>query len=252
MLRETMNELEKSKDELSETLEKEKELGELKSRFVTMASHEFRTPLSAILSSAFLLEKYNTGNEESKREKHIVRIKNAVSAMKNILEDFLSLGKLEEGLVHVLMEELSPEDFLGLIENVITDIEPILKPGQQIKMNCAITSVIKTDKNLFKNILINLISNAIKFSGENTMIEISCFKKNKELVLIVTDQGIGISKEDQQHLFSRFFRAKNATNIQGTGLGLHIISLYLELMNGQVTLKSELDKGSIFSIHLPQ
>ncbi|RYF84750.1 MAG: PAS domain S-box protein, partial [Chitinophagaceae bacterium] len=106
MLREALSELEKSKEELSAALEKERELNELKSRFVTVASHEFRTPLSTILSSAYLLDKYNEGKADQKISKHIHRIQGAVDGMKNILEDFLSLGKMEEGLVQKNIEQV--------------------------------------------------------------------------------------------------------------------------------------------------
>jgi PAS domain S-box-containing protein len=252
MLRETLTELEKSKNELSESLEKEKELNELKSRFVTTASHEFRTPLSTILSSSFLLEKYNEGNEPAKREKHIYRIKNAVADMKSILEDFLSLGKLEEGLIKTNFEELAPDQLFNEIEIIIGEMESLCKKGQQITFNHSGENLTHIDKMLFKNILINLMSNAIKFSPENAMIEIGCEIAEEQLQVSVKDRGIGISEEDQQHLFGRFFRAKNAVNIQGTGLGLHIISKYLELMNGFVDIKSRLNEGSVFTFTIPQ
>jgi PAS domain S-box-containing protein len=252
MLRETLTELEKSKNELSESLEKEKELNELKSRFVTTASHEFRTPLSTILSSSFLLEKYNDGNESNKREKHIHRIKNAVADMKSILEDFLSLGKLEEGLIKTNFEELAPDQLFNEIRNIIGEMESLCKKGQQITFNHSGENPAHIDKMLFKNILINLMSNAIKFSPENAMIEIGCEIAEEQLQVTVKDRGIGISEEDQQHLFGRFFRAKNAVNIQGTGLGLHIISKYLELMNGYVDIKSKLNEGSVFTFTIPQ
>jgi len=252
MLRETLTELEKSKNELSESLEKEKELNELKSRFVTTASHEFRTPLSTILSSSYLLEKYNDINEPAKREKHIHRIKNAVADMKSILEDFLSLGKLEEGLIKTNIEELTPDEAQHEIKYIIAEMESLCKKGQHISLNQSGKSSVHFDKMLFKNILINLISNAIKFSSENAVIEIDCELAEDYLQVSVKDKGIGISDEDQQHLFERFFRAKNAVNIQGTGLGLHIISKYLELMNGYIDIKSKLNEGSVFTFTIPQ
>lgn len=252
MLRETLTELEKSKNELSESLEKEKELNELKSRFVTTASHEFRTPLSTILSSAFLLEKYNDLTEPVKREKHIQRIKNAVADMKGILEDFLSLGKLEEGLIKTNFEKLSPDQLFYEIKSIIGEMESLCKKGQHISFSHSGESFVHIDKMLFKNILINLMSNAIKFSPESSTIEVDCDLRDGYLQVSVKDHGIGISEEDQQHLFGRFFRAKNAVNIQGTGLGLHIISKYLELMNGYVDIKSKLNEGSVFAFTIPQ
>jgi len=252
MLRETLNELEKSKDELNQALEKEKELNELKSRFVTTASHEFRTPLSTILSSSFLLEKYNDINEPAKRVKHIERIKSAVGDMKSILEDFLSLGKLEEGIVKANKQELNYNEFLDEVSNVVADLKLMLKQGQKINLVHSGTSNVNLDKQLFRHILTNLIQNAIKFSSENGIIEINYETSNAGLHFTVKDNGIGISEEDQEHLFQRFFRAKNAVNIQGTGLGLHIVLKYLELMNGTVKLKSALNEGSVFTVHIPK
>lgn len=252
MLRETLSALEQSKNELSDALKAEKDLGELKSRFVSMASHEFKTPLSTILSSSFLLEKYNDLNEPEKRSKHIHRIKNAVNDMKLILDDFLSLDKLDEGLIQTSMQFLTAEECFNEIEHVISEMRVNCKPGQQIKFTQSGNNDVLVDKHLLKNICINLLSNAIKFSPENGVISVECVITENELALSVKDNGIGISEEDRQHLFQRFFRAKNAFNIQGTGLGLHIIVKYLELMNGTITIESELNKGSVFTIHIPQ
>ena len=251
MLRETLTELEKSKDELNLALEKEKELNELKSRFVTTASHEFRTPLSTILSSSYLLEKYNNLNEPEKREKHIERIKSAVADMKSILEDFLSLGKLEEGIVRVDLQEIDTEEIFNEASAVIADLKLLLKHGQQLNVQYLGSTNVCVDKLLFKHILTNLVQNAIKFSGENKMIKVACEAGENGLTLVVQDNGIGISEEDQQHLFERFFRGKNAVNIQGTGLGLHIVTKYLELMNGTISFKSKLNEGTLFTINIP-
>lgn len=251
MLRETLAELEKSKDELSIALETEKELGELKTRFVTMASHEFRTPLSTILSSTFLLEKYaeNTGDE--KMQKHTQRIKNAVSGMKSILEDFLSLGKLEAGTIQTNITKLTAHECFNEIEETIHEMESSLKPGQKINFDHIGNKDLMLDKNLLRNILLNLISNAIKFSKENSNINITALINVHEFLISVKDNGIGISEEDKQHLFERFFRAKNAMNIQGTGLGLHIVTKYVSLMNGNIDFESELNKGTCFNVTIP-
>lgn len=251
MLRETLVALEKSKEEVNEALQTEKELGELKSRFVTMASHEFRTPLSTILTSAYLLEKYNDVDEPAKREKHIQRIKTAVSDMRSILEDFLSLGKLEEGLIQAALVSVTAEECFGIIQSVINEMEPISKAGQKINASFEGDGTIIIDKQLLKNIMMNLLSNASKFSPESSLIQVEASIKNGHLQIAVKDDGIGISKEDLQHLFSRFFRAKNAANIQGTGLGLHIVVKYLELMNGTINVQSELNKGTTFTMHIP-
>jgi PAS domain S-box-containing protein len=252
MLRETLTALEKSKHELSEALEAEKDLGELKSRFVSMASHEFKTPLSTILSSAYLLEKYNDINEPDKRSKHIARIKNAVNDMKLILDDFLSLDKLDEGLIKANITPMQAENIFSEIEITINEMQVNSKPGQTIEFNHKGNNDVLIDERLLKNICINLLSNAIKFSPENSAIKVDCTINENDFSLSVRDKGIGISEEDKQHLFERFFRAKNAFNIQGTGLGLHIVAKYLELMNGSIEIESELDKGSVLTIHIPQ
>ncbi len=251
MLRETLSELEKSKDELSRSLENEKNLNELKSRFVTTASHEFRTPLSTILSSTFLLEKYNETNESQKREKHLHYIKEAVSDMKSILEDFLSLGKLEEGLIKPNKSSFTDIEFIDEVRKIIDEMRHLCKKDQNILFTHKDGFPVFIDKQLFRNILLNLISNAIKFSPEESVIKVGCYLGKENITVSVEDDGIGISEEDQQHLFERFFRAKNATNIQGTGLGLHIVTKYLELMNGEIKMESELNKGTTFTIIIP-
>ena len=249
MLRETLAELERSKIELSEALASEKELSDLKYRFVTLASHEFRTPLSTILSSAYLLEQYT--DNSGKTKKHIQRIKNAVAGMKNILEDFLSLGKLGEGLIEIRKEQITAAICCQDIETVFEEMEQMLKPGQKIIFSHSGDTNVLVDRNLLKNIAMNLISNAIKFSPEGAAIEVSANFKENELEMAVSDHGIGISEEDQQHLFQRFFRGKNVSNIQGTGLGLHIIGNYLELLNGTINFKSSLNDGTTFIVVIP-
>ncbi len=248
MLRETLAQLETSKEELELALEREKELGDLKSRFVSTVSHEFRTPLAAVLSSASLLGKYTKAEEQDKRDRHIARIKEGVKHLNDMLGDLLSLGKLEEGLIEPSKELLHCEDFMV---DFISDMKEISKPGQQIKFTHSGNPEVFSDKRLIKNILLNLVSNAIKFSPEYSTIEIACTSAKDQLILSVKDAGIGISEEDQQHLFERFFRARNAQNIQGTGLGLHIVSKYIELLKGQIRLTSEENKGTTFTITLP-
>jgi PAS domain S-box-containing protein len=248
MLRETLAQLEKSKEEIAFALEKEKELGDLKSRFVSTVSHEFRTPLAAILSSASLIAKYPTTDENEKRLRHILRIQDSVKHMSAMLEDLLSLGKLEEGLISVRPEEFDVHQY---ISDFISHQQEIAKNGQKIIYKHTGSNTVITDKKLLTNIIINLLSNAIKFSPENAEIDIVTDLNHNVLNLTVADKGIGISEEDQQHLFERFFRARNATNIAGTGLGLHIVGKYLELLNGQINISSELDKGTKFTVTIP-
>ncbi len=248
MLRETLGQLERSKNELSESLQKEKELGDLKSRFVSTVSHEFRTPLGAILSSAYLLDKYIEKQEFDKTERHLGKITESVRHMNAMLEDLLSLGKLEEGLIQAKTEDFDLRKFMT---DLVTEMQELAHKGQKIELDLSDVDRFTADKRLLKNILLNLVSNAIKFSEEDGIISIHCKFENDKLSIAVADSGIGISKADQEHLFERFFRAQNAANIQGTGLGLHIISKYLELLDGTIEIQSELGKGSTFTITIP-
>jgi PAS domain S-box-containing protein len=248
MLRETLAQLERSKNELAESLEKEKELGDLKSRFVSTVSHEFRTPLSTILSSASLIGKYLLQEEQPKREKHITRIKESVKHMTTLLEDLLQLGKLEEGLLEVKTETFEFPDFM---QELVSEMQALALKGQNIIIAPITIKELNTDKRLLKNVMINLISNAIKFSPENSDIHIIVISNYNKVSIAVKDSGIGIPKEDLQHLFERFFRARSAHNIPGTGLGLHIVGKYLELMGGSINVATEPEKGSTFTISLP-
>jgi len=244
VLQEALIELESSKQQLSEALATEKELNDMKSRFVTMASHEFRTPLSTILSSVSLIGKYTESDDDEKRQKHVQRVKSAVTNMTLILNDFLSAEKLEEGKVFVKKEEA---DIQHITNEVLTEINGILKPGQKVNYTHEGNTHALIDKQMLRNILLNLGSNAIKFSPENKLIEVLTKVTPKEIIIKVTDHGIGIPKEEQAHMFERFFRAKNVTNIQGTGLGLNIVAKYLEAMNGRIEFESELNKGTTFT-----
>ena len=244
-LQEAMEQLENSKNEIAKALSKEKELSDLKSRFVSMASHEFRTPLSTILSSASLLAKYTAGTEQEKRDRHILRIKSSVNNLTDILNEFLSIGKIEDGKVEARNIEFEVKD---LISSLVTEMQGIAKEGQKIIYNHEGIESINLDPMLLRNVIINLLSNAIKFSPEKGIINVSVLVSAAEIKLAIKDSGIGISKDDQQHLFERFFRGANVTNIQGTGLGLHIVGKYVELMKGQIEVKSELEKGTEFII----
>lgn len=249
ILKEALQKLEESQQELSESLDKERQLNEIKSRFVSMASHEFRTPLSTILSSATLVSKYPLGEDFEKREKHIRRIKDSVNHMNELLEDFLSLGKLEEGKVGVTVTSFSVKEF---IEDVVDEMKAHLKKGQEIETACTEEGSFTTDKRMLKNIMLNLISNAIKFSGEGKKVWVCTVSDTNRLQIIVRDQGLGIPEEDQPHLFSTFFRAKNVSNIQGTGLGLPIVKRYANLLGGDIHIKSVLEKGTEVLISLPE
>ena len=240
------------------SLEKEKELNEMKTRFVSMASHQFRTPLSSILSSSELIDAYKTETQQPKREKHVNRIKASVKTMTEILNDFLSLSKLEEGKL-----EQEPVEFhlSTFFESVIDEIQGILKPGQHIRHEVKKDGDIYLDKKFLKNILLNLLSNAIKYSENDQPIDchveiadipgIGTRKPEQELRITVADKGVGIPEEAKKHLFTRFFRAQNVENVKGTGLGLNIVRRYLNLMGGTIEFESQEGVGTTFMVYIP-
>ncbi|MBK8424731.1 MAG: HAMP domain-containing histidine kinase [Lewinellaceae bacterium] len=238
----------KPKNDLAAALDKERELGELKSRFVSMASHEFRTPLTSVLSSAGLILQYADRQDIGNIKKHGERIKSAVNSLNTILTEFLSLGRLEEGKTQVKMEEINISD---CIDDVCTEMKNLFKDGQQLIFEQEGGDVARLDSGLLKNILINLVSNAVKYSPEGATILLRSKIGDDGICISVRDQGIGIPESEQKHLFDRFFRATNATNIQGTGLGLYIVQRYAEMMNGEVGFTSEVEKGSEFWVKFP-
>lgn len=237
-------ELEHAKNELFAALNKERELGELKSRFVSMASHEFRTPLTSVLSSAGLINQYAERQDFDNIKKHADRIKNAVNGLNSILTEFLSLGRLEEGRVNVNLEQANISD---CVAEVFEGVQNLLKPGQTLNFTHTGQTLVNLDCNLTKNILINLLSNAIKYSPERVPIEVFCEVTPQKTILSVVDHGMGIPDAEQKHMFDRFFRASNAANsTQGTGLGLYIVQRYAEMMGGKVGFESAVEKGSRF------
>ncbi len=249
ILEEAIQELEKTKKDLHNALNKEKELNELKSRFVSMASHEFRTPLTTMMSSLSLVTKYGEQNDKESQSKHVLKIKTSINNLTDILNDFLSVSKLEEGKIENMPEELNVKTYIG---DVVSEMKAMATGGQLLTQLHVGNEMAFIDKKLLKNVLFNLISNAIKFSPKNGTIEISSHVSNSALKISVKDNGIGISKVDQQHLFERFFRGHNATHIQGTGLGLNIVARYAELMNASINFESEENKGTIFTIIIQQ
>jgi PAS domain S-box-containing protein len=220
------------------------ELSKLKSNFVTLASHEFRTPLTTILSSAFLLDNYSLGEHKEKVSKHVARIKGSVNLLTSILDEFLSLTKIEEGKVAPRKEWINLKEN---IEDVCNNLKTLARPGQTITYIHLGPEEIYSDPVLLGNIVNNLVSNAIKYSNENDEIVVSS-TVNEKVHVCVKDNGIGISKKDQEHLFERFYRASNTGNVQGTGLGLHIMKHYVDMLNGSVEVQSEPGKGSKFKI----
>jgi len=235
--------------ELTQSLEREKELNEMKSRFVSMASHEFRTPLSAILSSLALVDNYSVEGHEEKRKKHIERIKSSVKNLTTILNDFLLLDKAEQGKIELYKETFDLYDFAG---DIIEEVNGMLKQGQQIILSHTGGKEVIQDKKILRNIFLNLLSNAIKYSHEHKKIHFSIEITHNFALVKVKDEGIGIPKEEQQNLFGKFYRARNVTNIQGTGLGLNIVQKYVELLDGTIEFISEQGKGTVFTVKFPQ
>lgn len=240
-----ISDLKIAKEEVKRTARKAIELVELKSRFITMASHEFRTPLSTVLTSAALLKKYaGTGNTEN-IEKHINRIVSSAHLLNELLNDFLTVEEIETGKV------VANRDKFSIRDHVLTCIEQL--DENQKKLHKIIyehkgPEQVNLDPVLLQHIIVNLLSNAIKFSPENSPIEIKTGWEDNKLVLSITDHGVGIPVEYREHLFEKFYRASNALNIQGTGLGLHIVSKYVQLMDGYIKYESELQKGTTFVV----
>lgn len=249
VLQEQIKERKKAEEETRKALDKERELNELKTKFVSIASHEFRTPLSTVLSSASLVAQYKEKGDLEKIDKHILRIKSSVNHLTSILNDFLSLGRLEEGKIEVIKEEFVLAEFFKEIKE---ELKHILKEGQEINVTCNLKEqIIQSDRKLMRNIFFNLISNASKYSDAGKTIFLECNKKDESVVISVRDEGIGIPENEIKHLFERFFRASNVTNIQGTGLGLNIVNRYVDLLKGKIEFSSIEGKGSTFTITLP-
>lgn len=241
-----VSELEIAKENMQALFQKEKELNQLKTRFVSMASHEFRTPLSSIQLSASLIDKYTTKQDVANVEKHTSKIKNSINNLTTILNDFLSLEKLEAGKV-----EASAQSFniISFAEEITEEMQMMTKQNQHIIYeHTGTTAEVVLDSNLLRNCIINLISNSIKYSGEDTLIQFNTILKNAKLILEVKDNGIGIPEADQNNLFEPFFRAHNTGDIPGTGLGLNIVKRYVSLMNGTVACKSEQHHGTVFTL----
>ncbi len=249
-LERTNKSLYEAEQEVRKALQKEKELNELKSRFVTIASHEFRTPLSTVLSSASLISRYTTTDEDGKRQKHVDRIKSAVSNLTVILNDFLSISRIEEGKIYNVPSSF---DLQLLASEVKDEMQGYLKQGQRIDyQHKGEQTTVTLDKQLMKNILLNLLSNASKYSGEDKPVILRTSISSETIKIVVEDKGIGIPEEDQSHLFTPFFRAGNVSDIQGTGLGLNIVKRYIDIIGGTLEFQSQLGAGTAFTVTFPK
>ncbi|PSM49716.1 hypothetical protein C7Y66_07520 [Chroococcidiopsis sp. CCALA 051] len=234
--------------EMQHTLAKEKELSELKSRFVTMTSHEFRTPLTTILSSAELMEDFGSQWAEEKKLLHLRRIVTTVKHMNQLLDDVLLIGKAEAGKLECNPIELDIVQFCReLVEEMqmITDSHTI-----HLNSQCE-SSEVALDEKLLRHILINLLSNAIKYSPTSSIVSFNLNVDAKKVIFQVQDRGIGIPKIDREQLFQSFYRASNVGTISGTGLGLAIVKRAVDLHCGNITVESEVGVGTTFVVSLP-
>lgn len=235
--------------QLEEALKKEQELGELKTKFLSLVSHEFKTPLSGILTSATLAGKYIKEEQQDKRDKHLHTIQSKVKYLNNIINDFLSIERLESGKVNYMFTTFP---LSKVINEVIYDANMLLKEGQKIQYPENIDSIfIDFDEKILEIIITNLINNAIKYSSENTTIIIAAELKSSFLNISIIDEGIGIPEKEQKYVFNRYFRAENALLNQGTGIGLNIVKTHLENLGGTINFTSEENVGSTFSVSIP-
>lgn len=240
--------------QISEELKKQAEaLSELRSRYISMTSHEFRTPMSVIQMSANLLERYSDKWSEEKKINHIHRIQSAINNMNQLLEDVLTLGKAESGTVEF---NPSPTDLVNFCQEIIEELQLITH--NQIPINLSSNkneTEVYLDRKLLRHIVTNLLSNALKYSPDGGTVNLKIHIEDKQISLEFKDEGIGIPPEDQQKLFEAFHRSVNVGKIPGTGLGLAIVKQCVDLHQGKITVKSEVagnpQQGTTFTVTLP-
>lgn len=241
--------LEKAVESLKIERNKHAELADLKSRFVSTTSHEFRTPLSVILSSAEMLLAYAEIWSKEKKEQHLIRIRTSALSMTRMLEDVLLLGRAESGR---LAFSPAPFKLMELCQEVTSLAEQAGGGLGRIQTCCAEpTATVNADETLLRHILGNLLSNALKYSPKDTPVCFTAEVSGKALRFVVQDQGIGIPDEDQRHLFDSFHRGSNVGRVSGTGLGLSIVKHALDLQSGDICVKSKLGQGTTIDVHIP-
>ncbi|MGJ8744293.1 PAS domain-containing sensor histidine kinase [Polaribacter sp.] len=237
-----------AENKIKDALKKEKELNELKTKFLSLVSHEFKTPLSGILTSTMLLGKYKLAEQQEKRDKHLEIITNKVHYLNNILNDFLSVEKLETGKINYKFHTFK---LSKVVDEVIYNANMLLKGGQKINYPENIDDISLTqDEKTVELALSNLLNNAIKYSPENTDINIHIQQDKTHTFIKVKDNGIGIPKADQKNIFNRYFRAENALLTEGTGIGLNIIKSHLKNLGGTISFKSKEGVGSTFTMKI--
>ncbi|NND63694.1 MAG: PAS domain-containing sensor histidine kinase [Flavobacteriaceae bacterium] len=235
--------------QLTEALAKEKELNELKTKFLSLVSHEFKTPLSGILTSATLASKYTTSEQQEKRAKHLSTIQNKVKYLNNIINDFLSIERLESGKVNY---KFSIFPLSKVVNEVIYNANMLLKEGQKIIYPSEIEEIqLEFDEKILELVLTNIVNNAVKYSPEHSTVEIIVTPEENKLHIEITDDGMGIPEKDQKFIFQRYFRAENALLDQGTGIGLNIVKSHLENLGGTITFTSKEGLGTTFVVQIP-
>lgn len=238
-----------AENKIKDALQRERELNDLKTKFLSLVSHEFKTPLSGILTAATLVGKYSTEEQQEKREKHLKTIIAEVRRLNTILTDFLSIERLEQGKE---VYRLSDFSLSKAVNEVIYDANMILKDGQKINYPQNIDDIIiNQDERIVALALTNLLHNAIKYSPEDTEIDFRVNLSENKITFHIKDQGIGIPEADQKHIFDRYFRAENVLLTQGTGIGLNIIKTHVENLGGSIYFKSKENRGSVFTVELP-
>lgn len=242
-------ELEQVIEKLKKSLSKEKELNFLKTKFIALASHEFKTPLSAILSSTELMAKYADLNNFEKRNEHLSKIKSMINHLNNMLDDLLTLENIESGEINLNITKFNLND---LIRDIYKNSKPLLKKNQQLIFNNNDDKEIYHDYKIITIILTNLLYNAIKYTNEDGSIKVEIKSNKKNIYFTIEDNGIGIPINEQNLIFTRFFRAKNALYYPGTGIGLNIVKGYIQNLNGSISFESTENKGTIFKVQLPK
>lgn len=236
-------------ESIKNALENEKVLNEMKTKFISTASHEFRTPLTTVLSSAELLERYGRKWKVEKYDEHISNIKNSVDYLTQLINDVLTIGRTETGKIELNLKQL---DFYEFCLAVIKEITPLTTHKHKILFKYLTEQkYFFLDEKLLRFILINLLTNAIKYSPKGGKIEMEADYIANQLIIKICDEGIGISEKDQKVLFEPFHRGSNIQNIPGTGLGLSIVKKSVELLKGKIEIESNLNYGSTFTIFIP-
>jgi PAS domain S-box-containing protein len=229
---------------LLSSLDKERELGELKSRFVSMASHEFRTPLATILATTESLSAYRSKMDNDQINTRLKKIGNQVQNLKAIMDDVLDLSKIQEGKI-----QFNPEyqNIFNFVEEIVEEFRSHKNSKHEIVLDCGNKNFLfNFDKKLMRQVVSNLISNAIKYSPEKKKVYVDLVIEKEKFMLRVSDEGIGIPKKDIDYLFVPFHRASNVGTISGTGLGLPITKQAVELHKGIISVESEINVGTTF------